>query len=222
MTHATHLSSAGVLIVAVAAVAIVAIVAMLVWKLRQPVTNAERVAVDTEAAVTVMMGSVLIVYSHDIRSEHMLAVAARVARRERAELLVAYVIEVPLAMPLDAEMPAERAEALGTFAVAESIARKNNVDVRTEIVRARQVATGALELARKTDAHLIIVGAYREGTYTGAPLGRAIELIAAQAPCDVLIGVRGPTTSLLKKQQQQQPHERQATPTDSPEARSRD
>jgi len=150
----------------------------------------------------------------------MLAVAARVARRERAELLVAYVIEVPLAMPLDAEMPAERDEALGTFAVAESIARKNNVDVRTEIVRARQVATGALELARKTDAHLIIVGAYREGTYTGAPLGRAIELIAAQAPCDVLIGVRGPTTSLLKNQQQ--PHERQATPTDSREARSRD
>jgi len=220
MTHATHLSGPGVLIVAVAAVAIAAIAAMLVWKLRQPVTNAERVAVDTEAAVTVMMGSVLIVYSHDIRSEHMLAVAARVARRERAELLVAYVIEVPLAMPLDAEMPAERDEALGTFAVAESIARKNNVDVRTEIVRARQVATGALELARKTDAHLIIVGAYREGTYTGAPLGRAIELIAAQAPCDVLIGVRGPTTSLLKNQQQ--PHERQATPTDSREARSRD
>ena len=40
-------------------------------------------------------------------------------------------------------------------------------------------------------ANLIVRGSYREGKYTGAPLGRAIETIASGAQCDVLIGVPG-------------------------------
>ena len=120
-----------------------------------------------------------------------MSLAVRVARRERAALLAAYVIEVPHTLPVNAEMAAEHREALGVLQVAESIARKNNVEIKTEVVRARQVAAGVLDLAKNTDAHLIVLGAYREGKYTGAPLGRAIEVIAAQAPCDVLIGVQG-------------------------------
>ena len=37
----------------------------------------------------------------------------------------------------------------------------------------------------------MILGSYREGKYTGAPLGHTIEEIAADAKCDVLIGVEG-------------------------------
>ena len=38
---------------------------------------------------------------------------------------------------------------------------------------------------------------YREGRYSGAPLGHAIEEIAARAKCDVLIGVPGQHGTLL-------------------------
>jgi hypothetical protein len=41
------------------------------------------------------------------------------------------------------------------------------------------------------------MGSYREGKYSGAPLGRAIEAIATHAKCDVLIGVPGQLGTLL-------------------------
>jgi nucleotide-binding universal stress UspA family protein len=81
--------------------------------------------------------------------------------------------------------------------VAESIGRKNNVEIKTDITRARNVAAGVLELAKRKDAHLIVLGGYREGKYSGAPMARAIETIAAQAPCDVLIGIQGNKGKIL-------------------------
>ncbi len=187
MTHAPP-SPAGVVL---AFAVLVAISATLYWMLHPPTTTAERAARATEAEVDEIIGSVIIVFSQEIHSEHMMSLAVRVARRERAQLLAAYIIEVPHTLPLDAEMEAERRDALGVLQVAESIARKNNVEIQTEISLARQVSQGVLELAKRKDAHLIVVGAYREGKYTGAPIGSAIEVIAAKATCDVLIGVQG-------------------------------
>ncbi len=168
-----------------------AVVATLYWMLHPPTTKAEQAARATEREVEEIIGSVIIVFSQEIHSEHMMSLAVRLARRERAKLLAAYVVEVPHTLPLHAEMEKEHREALGVLQVAESIARKNSVEIETEVISARQVSAGVLELAKRKDAHLIVLGAYREGKYTGAPLGRAIEVIAGQAPCDVLIGIQG-------------------------------
>jgi nucleotide-binding universal stress UspA family protein len=193
VTHAPPSSLGIVLAFAV----LIAISATLYWMLHPPTTTAERVARETERDVDEIIGSVIVVFSQEIHSEHMMSLAVRVARRERAALLAAYIIEVPHTLPLDAEMERERREALGVLQVAESIARKNNVEITTEISLARQVAQGVLELAKRRDAHLIVVGAYREGKYTGAPIGTAIEIIAAKATCDVLIGVQGNRGKIL-------------------------
>jgi len=81
------------LVVAVAIV--ISISAMLHWMLHPPAGKAERAAREAEVALEEMIGSVIVVFSQEIHSEHMMLLAARLARRERAELLVAYVIEVP-------------------------------------------------------------------------------------------------------------------------------
>ncbi|MDQ2909381.1 MAG: universal stress protein [Candidatus Eremiobacteraeota bacterium] len=176
---------------------LIAIGATLYWMLHPAASTAERAAQLTERDVVEMIGSVLVIFSAEIHSEHVMSLAARVARRERARLLAAYVIEVPHTLPVTAEMELEHREALGVLQVAESIARQNNVEISTEIVRARQVAAGSLELAKRAGVHLIVLGSYREGKYAGAPLGRAIEVIAAQANCDVLIGIQGNKRTIL-------------------------
>jgi len=186
------------LIGVLAALAIlVAISATLYWMLHPPTTVAERAAREAQRDVTELIGSVIVVYSEEIHSEHMMALAARLAQRERAELLVAYIIEVPLTLPPDALMEKEQRIGLDVLATAEAIARQKSIEIRTEIVYARQVSQGVLELARRYDAHLIVLGAYHEGKYAGAPLGRAIETIAANASCDVLIGVQGKHGKIL-------------------------
>jgi len=174
-----------------------AVIATLWWMLHPPSTSAEKTARLVERDVEQMVGSIIIVFSQEIHSEHMTALAARLARRERALLLALYVIEVPLTLPRNAEMETEHRQALGVLANAEAIARANNVELKTEIVQTRQISQAVLDLARSRDAHLLVVGAYREGKYAGAPLGRAIEMIAGNAPCDVLIGVQGSRGNLF-------------------------
>ncbi len=174
-----------------------AIGATLYWMLHPPASIAERAAREAERDVAELIGSIVIVFSAEIHSEHMLALAVRLAQRERTELLAVYIIEVPLTLPPDALMEKEHRLALDVLATAEAIARQKNVDIRTEIVSTRQVSEGVIEVARRYDAHLIVLGAYKEGRYAGAPLGRAIEMIAANAPCDVLIGVQGKHGKIL-------------------------
>jgi nucleotide-binding universal stress UspA family protein len=192
--HHQQPTVAGILI---AFAVLFAISATLYWMLHPPSTTAERAATETERDVDEIIGSVIIVFSQEIHSEHMLSLAVRLARRERAELLAAYIIEVPHTLPLDAVMEREHREALGVLQIAESIGRKNNVEIKTDISPARNVAQGVLELAKRKDAHLIVLGAYREGRYAGAPIARAIDTVAAQATCDVLIGIQGNRGKIL-------------------------
>jgi nucleotide-binding universal stress UspA family protein len=184
---------------------VVAIASTVYWMLHPPTTVAERAARETERDIEDIVGSIIVVFSSDIHSEHMMALAARLAQKERAQLLAAYIIEVPLTLPVGAEMEVERRAALGVLATAEAIARQRNVEIETEVIPARQVSQGVLDLAKKRDAHLIVVGAYREGKYSGAPLGRAIEQIAANAACDVIIGVQGHKGKILAQKSPSMP-----------------
>lgn len=170
---------------------VVSVIATINWMLHPPVTKAERAARETEAYVHEIIDRVLIAFSSEIHSEHMTALAARLARREKAGLLAAYIIEVPLTLPMDAEMAEEWRTALDVLATAEALARANNVDIETEIIPARKVSEAVIAMAKKRKVQLIVMGSYREGKYATAPLGKAIEAISAQAPCDVLIGVQG-------------------------------
>ena len=167
------------------------------WMLHPPKTKADKAARAAEAELKEMVGSVIVVFSEDIHSESMMVLAARLARREKAELLAAYVIEVPLILPEGASTPEEDRVALDVLATAEAIAQANGIQLRKETIHARQISSAVLDLAKREEAHLLIMGSFREGKYMGAPLGRAIEQIATHAKCDVLIGVPGQHGTLL-------------------------
>jgi nucleotide-binding universal stress UspA family protein len=100
-------------------------------------------------------------------------------------------------LPPDADMAVEERAALVALGAAETIANKSNVTIRTATVKARSTKQAVLDVAKREKANLIILGSFREGKYSGAPLGRTIEEIAADAKCDVLIGVEGKHGTLL-------------------------
>jgi len=189
-----HVTTAG----AIAGFAtIAAVFATLWWMLHPPKTKAEIAAKRAETTLRERLGTVVVVFSSEIQSEHMMALAARLARGQSSELLAIYVIEVPFTLPTNAVMEEEDRTGLDVLASAEAIAKGSGVEVRTEIVHQRETAQAVLSIAKRERADLIIMGSYREGKYTGAPLGRDIERVAADAKCDVLIGVEGKHGSLL-------------------------
>ncbi|HEY1729027.1 MAG TPA: universal stress protein [Candidatus Baltobacteraceae bacterium] len=189
-------------VTAVGAVCAVSVVLMIMgtlwWMTHAPRSRAEQVARVAERVLRQMVGSIIVVFSQEIRSEHMMVLAARLARRERADLLAAYVVEVPFTLPATATMETEDRAALDTLAAAEAIAQKHGVSIRAQTIHGRQTSQAVLDLAKREKANLIVMGSYREAKYMGAPLGRAIEQIANGAKCDVLIGVEGQYGSLLR------------------------
>ena len=196
------MAAEGAVAVTVAGAAIALVIASTVgttlwWMLHPPSSYVQRIARQAETELERMVGSLIVVFSPEIDSSHMMALAAKLARGERSELLALYIIEVPYTLPPDAEMPAEERAALDTLGAAETIANNNNVSIRTETLKARSTKQAVLDIAKREKADLIILGSFREGKYTGAPLGRAIEEIAADAKCDVLIGVEGKHGTLL-------------------------
>ncbi|MFN2528585.1 MAG: universal stress protein [Candidatus Baltobacteraceae bacterium] len=182
---------------AAACVILLGLFSILWWMQHPPATKAALVAKEAERQLKEQLGTSIVVFSSDIRSEHMMVLASRLARGQRAQLLAAYIIEVPFTLPTNAEMQEEDRGALDILAAAEVIAKNQRCEVRTEIIHHRQTSQAVLELAKREKAQLIIMGSYREGRYTGAPLSRTIESIAANAKCDVLIGVEGKHGTLL-------------------------
>lgn len=194
MTSEVQITGAG----AVIAVLIAATIGYtLHWMLHPAPSLVERLAERAESDLERMVGSLIVVFSPEIDSGHMMALAARLARGLRSELLALYVIEVPYTLPPDAEMASEERTALNALGAAETIANKNNVAIRTETIKTRSTKQAVLDVAKRVKAHLIILGSFREGKYSGAPLGRTIEEIASDAKCDVLIGVEGKHGTLL-------------------------
>lgn len=188
---------------AVIGVIVVALIsATIYWMLHPPRSATDIAAQRAEATLEEMVGSIIVVFSESIHSEHMMVLAARLARRERADLLAVYVVEVPLILPEGAETPDEDRRGYEELATAEVIAQHNGVHLRTELLHSRQVSQAVLDLAKREAANVIVMGSYREGKYTGAPLGRQIEAIAERAQCDVLIGVPGPYGKMLNLERQ--------------------
>jgi basic amino acid/polyamine antiporter, APA family len=118
-----------------------------------------------------------------------------------ARLDLVYVIEVPLALPLDAQLPPEIEDRArrALERAAEVGDEYEDVEVSSEVVRARKVGAGIVEAARRTGAEAIVVGAeppsrIRGGATLGGigaakpdEIGAATEYVLMKAPCRVLL-----------------------------------
>ena len=142
--------------------------------------------------------------------DDIVATAGRLAAAERAEsggdggdprLDVVYVIEVPLTLPLDAALPQEREDqAQRALQRAREVGEEyEDVEVATEVIRARKVGAGILEAARRSGAEAIVIGGepptkIRGGARIGGigaakpeEIGAATEYVLKKAPCRVLL-----------------------------------
>jgi APA family basic amino acid/polyamine antiporter len=140
--------------------------------------------------------------------DDIVATAGRLAAAEQdsrgsgvSRMEVVYVIEVPLTLPLDAALPKEREEqARRALARAREVGEEyEDVEVVTDVVRARKVGAGILEAARRSNAEAIVIGGeaptkIRGGGVLGgigaakpAEIGAATEYVLKKAPCRVLL-----------------------------------
>ena len=103
-------------------------------------------------------------------------------------------IEVPLALPLDAKLPEEEDEAEALLDDAQALVESYGVRAVTRLLRARRAGPAIVEEARRRDAELVVLGAPRAPSPGGRRLfGGTVDYVLREAPCRVLVaaGKRG-------------------------------
>jgi nucleotide-binding universal stress UspA family protein len=174
--------------------------ATLTWMLRTPSSRTVLIAQSASDQAQNIAGNVLVVFSADISTEVLMALAAKMAKGHQSQLVAIYVIEVPLTLPIDADLPEQERQALEVLNAATEIGRRAGIEITTRTVRDRQTGPAIIAAAREENARLIVMGTYREHRYTGAPLAKVIEYVTTHTHVDVLVGVSSATesTSMLR------------------------
>ncbi len=182
-------------------------------KVFEGTTLTKRVSV-TEKALTkqvpeVEFRNILVPVFGSKLDDDIVATAGRLAAAEQedgkgdgdAHLDVVFVIEVPLTLPLDAALPPElEEEAQRALERAREVGEEyEDVDVSTEVIRARKVGAGIIEAARRAHSEAIVIGGepptkIRGGARLGGigaakpeEIGAATEHVLKKAPCRVLL-----------------------------------
>ncbi len=118
-------------------------------------------------------------------SNRSLEVAYRLAQGTDAEVQLAFLIEVPRALPLDAALPYIEEVAANALNVAERAAIPYKVKVTSAIHRTRKAHDRILSLIPEEKVDLLVLGA-RPDRLRGLPGEMARELFLA-APCEVVV-----------------------------------
>ena len=118
-------------------------------------------------------------------STRCLEVAFRLAQRSNARVQLAYFIEVPRTLSLNADMPDAEEVAASSLNVAERTAIPYKIQVQSVIHRTRSAQDRILSLIPEENIDLLVLGA-RPDRQRGLPREMARELFLA-APCEVIV-----------------------------------
>jgi APA family basic amino acid/polyamine antiporter len=163
---------------------------------RQPLTAIVRApALVLGPSLTVEYRTIVVPVVRSGESEEALVAAARLASERGSRIAVLHVLEVPLDLPLDAELPEAQATANELLDDAEALIESYGLTVVTRLVRARSAGRAIVEEIERRDAELAVLGAPRRrllGAAKAAVFGRTVDQVlkASQARVLVVAGSR--------------------------------
>ena len=124
-------------------------------------------------------------------SETAVALAAELADDYGSKITAVVVVEVPPALPLDAHMLEEEAEAKQALEEARAIAYARGVDVRTRILRARLAGEAIVGEAKRSEADVVVLRAPRSRRRRRL-FGKTVDYVLKHAPCRVMVDALPP------------------------------
>ena len=113
-------------------------------------------------------------------------VACRLGERQKAEVILVHVIEVPMTLPLNAPLPDSEARAWKVLEEAKQIVSFHGLPGHVRVERARQAGPGIVQAVEHEGASMIVVG-LKSGTAPGDLMGRTSRWLLSRAPCEVLL-----------------------------------
>lgn len=120
-------------------------------------------------------------------SDRGVELACRLGEMQKADILLAYVIEVPRTLPLNAPLPEADAKAEEALNRAVEIVKLHELEAKPLVERAREAAEGIIRAAKDNQADLIVLGMRTDFRGGQAGMGRTTETLLHRAPCEVVV-----------------------------------
>jgi basic amino acid/polyamine antiporter, APA family len=122
-------------------------------------------------------------------SDDALDVACRLAAERGARVVALTVLEVPLGLPLDAEMPEEERQANDELDEAVAIGDTYGVRVTARLVRGRSASAEIVREAGRRSAEIIVLGSPRKDLTSRrrGVFGSTVDRVMRKAPCRVMV-----------------------------------
>ena len=124
--------------------------------------------------------------------EELTALACMLAQAGKGkEIHALHVIQIPRSLPLETELTAEIDVGEAMLAKAQAVAEERfDLEIRTELLQAREAAPAILEEAKEKGVDLIILGYNRRWRFGDRLLkATTLEYVVRHASCQVLLSV---------------------------------
>lgn len=171
--------------IAIAATFAVSMLGLLWWMLHPPSMMQAAVAKAMRGVSAV--NKILVPVRGNSYNERAVELACRLGADQKAEIIAAYIIEVPLALPLSTPLPPEEKLAEEVLARAQEIVEHHGLTARTVARRDRDVARGILHVAQELDCDMVILGINPKNLAAGESVGRATEQLLRKSHIEVIV-----------------------------------
>jgi len=113
--------------------------------------------------------------------------ACRLGEDQKAEILLAYLLEVPRTLPLGAPMPQEEGRANEALEMARTIVDLHGLPSKMKVLRARVAGQEIVREAAEQRVDMIIVGMKPGMGVAHEDFARTMDVLLRKAPCELLI-----------------------------------
>ncbi|HEM60803.1 MAG TPA: universal stress protein [Chloroflexi bacterium] len=155
------------------------------WMFKVPPAVPHEVAVVYRSVAG--MERLLVPVSGKVASERAVELACRLGAPQKAEIILAYVIEVPFTLSLGSPVPAEEERGESALRTARFIVEQHGLPVRTKMLPHRYAWSGILRVAEEdlVDAIVMAAGAGRGRPAEG--MSRTAQEVMRRAGCEVIV-----------------------------------
>jgi len=119
--------------------------------------------------------------------EAAIALACRLAKKDKGKVRAVYVITVKRTLPIDAEIEPEIRKAEGILDHVESVAEEQDYEIETDLLQAREAGPTIIEDAVEQEVDLILMGVKYKRRFGQFSLGSAVPYVLKNAPCRVIL-----------------------------------
>jgi APA family basic amino acid/polyamine antiporter len=154
--------------------------------IRVPLTQTVRAPMLIGASIALEYRRIVVPLVDGLESEIALDLAFKLATQRGATVTAVAAIEVPLDLPLDADLPDEEAAANARLDDARAAGELHGIQVVTRFVRARNAGEAIVGEATSRQAEIVVLGSPRRNG-RGSIFGKTVDYVLHHSPSRVMV-----------------------------------